>query len=260
MTSVTHLKIYRISLIMLASLVFLIAGIGLNIILALHGRMRAKAAAVATMLWARTMCSIMGIRVAKSCPSAGAGFFTVCNHISYIDIFVLGSVRPSSFLSKHEVKDWPVIGPLASLGGTVFVNRESKRAALESMREIGEKIKGGISVMIFPEGTTSEGKRIMPFKCTFFKVPASMNIPVTPASIRYSPEVRDDVAWYGGMKLAPHFWKLVGMRRIEASLYFGPPISGAADSQSGVEDRKSLCSRAYESVVEGFNACGTMER
>jgi 1-acyl-sn-glycerol-3-phosphate acyltransferase len=254
------LKIYRIFLLVLASMIFLLVGIGLNIIFALNGRLRARAAAVGTMMWARSMCRVLGVHMARTCSVADVGFFTVCNHMSYVDILVLGSVRPSAFLSKHEVKSWPIIGQLAMLGGTVFVKRGSKRAAVDSMREIRQKIEAGIAVIIFPEGTTSEGKEIMPFKSTFFKVPASMNIPVTPASIRYAPEVRNEVAWYGGMELVPHFWKVMGIRKIEVALHFSPPISGSPDGTSLMEERKRLCAKAYESVVEGFNACGTMER
>ncbi|HTZ18899.1 MAG TPA: lysophospholipid acyltransferase family protein [Dissulfurispiraceae bacterium] len=259
MNSVTPLKIYRILLLIVASLMFLLIAIGLNVIFAFSRRRKARAAATGAMLWAKTMCRIFGVRVVTNLPPAEGGVFTVCNHISYLDIFVLGSLRPSSFLSKHEVRGWPLIGLLASLGGTVFVNRESKRTAVDSIKKIRQKIEEGIAVIIFPEGTTSNGKRIMPFKSAFFKVPASMNIPVAPASIRYAPEISDKVAWYGDMELAPHFWQIIGVRRIDAVLHFGPPVS-VPDGASQVQERKLLCSQVYEYVVEGFNACGTMKR
>jgi hypothetical protein len=85
-------------------------------------------------------------------------------------------------------------------------------------------------------------------------------MPVTPVSIRYAHPLIDEVAWYGGMELAPHFWKIVGFRRIEALVHFSSPITEPADEVSRMEARKRLCARAHESVVEGFNACGTMER
>jgi len=254
------LKIYRISFLIAASFVFLLIAIGLNVVFAFNSRRRARAAATGAMLWARTMCRIFGVLVIVRGRAADAGLFTVCNHISYIDIFVLGSLRPSAFLSKHEVRGWPIMGLLASLGGTVFVNRESKRTAVDSMKKIRQKIESGIAVIIFPEGTTSNGKKVMPFKSAFFKVPAGMNIPVTPASIRYAPEISDDAAWYGNMNLAPHFWNIIGARRIEATVHFGPAVSPAPDGSTPVRDRKTLCAHAYDSVVEGFHACGTMKR
>jgi 1-acyl-sn-glycerol-3-phosphate acyltransferase len=257
---VTPRKICRISLLLSASLLFLLAGLGVNFILAGSHRRRAKANAVSTMLWARTMCSVLGIRVVKTGAAMESGGFTVCNHMSYLDVFAVGSDRPSAFLSNNEVKGWPVVGWLASLGGTVFVNRKSKRAALDAMREIEQKIDAGIAVIIFPEGTTSDGRSVKAFKSAFFKIPAGMNIPVAPVSIRYAPDMQDELVWHGGMKLAPHFWKIMGFRRIEAVVHFSSPISGSSDTVSSAELRKRLCAGAYERVVAGFNACGTMER
>jgi 1-acyl-sn-glycerol-3-phosphate acyltransferase len=257
---VTLLKISRISLLIPASLVFLLAGLGVNLFFSGSDRRRARANAISTMLWARAMCSILGICVVKRGVVMGKGCFTVCNHMSYLDVFAVGSIRPSAFLSNHEVKGWPVVGWLASLGGTVFVNRKSKRAALDAMREIEQKIDAGIAVVMFPEGTTSDGRSVKAFKSTFFRVPASRKIPVAPVSIRYALDMQDELVWHGGMKLAPHFWKIIGFRRIVASLYFSQPVSESADAFSSAELRKRLCARAYESVVVGFNACGTMRR
>jgi 1-acyl-sn-glycerol-3-phosphate acyltransferase len=256
----TVLKIYRISLLMLVNLAFLAAGMVVNILFVCSRHWRAKANAGSTMLWSRAMCCILGIQVVKNGAVRDAGGFIVCNHISYLDIFVLGSLMPSAFLSKQEVRGWPLLGWLALLGGTIFVNRESKREALNTMIDIEQKIDSGIAVIIFPEGTTSDGREIKSFKSTFFKVPATRNMPVTPVSIRYAHPLIDEVAWYGGMELAPHFWKIVGFRRIEALVHFSSPITEPADEVSRMEARKRLCARAHESVVEGFNACGTMER
>jgi 1-acyl-sn-glycerol-3-phosphate acyltransferase len=180
--------------------------------------------------------------------------------MSYLDVFAVGSIRPSAFLSNHEVKGWPIVGWLASLGGTVFVNRKSKRAALHAMSEIEQKIDSGIAIIIFPEGTTSDGRSIKAFKSTFFKVPAGRNIPVAPVSIRYAPDMQDELVWHGGMKMASHFWKIIGFRRIEAVVYFSPPIFESSEAVPSSEVRKRLCARACNSVIAGFNACGTMER
>ena len=256
----TPLKICRISLLLPASLVFLLAGLGVNLVFAGSDRWRARANAISTMLWARAMCSILGIRVVKRGAVMESGGFTVCNHMSYLDVFAVGSIRPSAFLSNHEVKGWPVVGWLASLGGTVFVNRKSKRAALDAMREIEQKINAGIAVIIFPEGTTSDGRSVKAFKSTFFKIPADRNFPVVPVSIRYAPDMQDELVWHGGMKLAPHFWKIIGFRRIEATVHFSRPIWEPSDAFSSAELRKRLCAEAYERVVAGFNACGTMVR
>jgi 1-acyl-sn-glycerol-3-phosphate acyltransferase len=242
------------------TLLFLLAGFGINLILSGNNRLRAKFNAFSTMFWAKAMCAIFGVRVVLSGADIMAGGFTVCNHMSYLDIFAIGSVRPSAFLSNHEVRGWPIIGWLALLGGTVFVNRQSKRAALEAIREIESKIDAGIAVVVFPEGTTSNGRSMRTFKSTFFNVPAGKDIPLIPVSIRYSPDMQDELAWYGGMKLAPHFWKVIGYRKIRVFIHFNPPILRPAGIVASAELRKKLCSLAHESVVAGFNACGTMDR
>ena len=143
------------------------------------------------------------------------------------------------------------MGWLASLGGTIFVNRESKRAAVGVMQEIERKIDHGVTVIIFPEGATSDGKALRRFKSTFFRVPARKNVPVTPVSIRYPNALLGAVAWYGGMKLVPHFWNLLGSKSINAALCFNQPVYGPDGEISAVEARKRLCALAYESIATG---------
>ncbi len=249
--TMTVRRIYRLLLLIPASLFFLIAGACVNLSMAANERGRARANAVSTMLWSRAMCRILGIRVIKSGAEMAISGFAVCNHVSYIDVLVAGSVRPSSFLAMHEVKGWPIMGWLARLGGTIFVNRKSKRAAIGVMQEIERKIDHGVTVIVFPEGTTSDGKSIRRFKSTFFSVPVRKNVPVTPVSIRYPEALPGTVAWYGGMKLGPHFWNLLGGKSIKAALYFNQPVYGPAGEISAVEARKRLCTLAYESVTTG---------
>jgi 1-acyl-sn-glycerol-3-phosphate acyltransferase len=248
-------KIYKTLLFIISNLIFLFPGVALNLIfLAADLRSRAKMQAVLTMLWSRAMCRILGIRVGKGGLPPDRGGFTVCNHASYIDVFAMGSIGPTVFLSNHEVKDWPLIGWLARLGGTVFVNRNSKRAALDAMREIERKIDLGITAIIFPEGTTSDGKSVRAFKSAFFNIPARQKIDVRPVSIRYAGNIVDGVAWYGGMKLWPHYWSIAGLRRIDVSVHFGPAISPQSDGMPTVEARKRLCTLTHESIMAGFEA------
>jgi 1-acyl-sn-glycerol-3-phosphate acyltransferase len=244
-------RIYRLLLLIPASILFLVAGVCVNLSMAANERGRARANALSTMLWSRAMCRILGIRVIKRGAEKAISGFAVCNHVSYIDVIAMGSVRPSSFLAMHEVKGWPLMGWLASLGGTIFVNRESKRAAVGVMQEIERKIDHGVTVIIFPEGATSDGKSIRRFKSTFFSVPVRKNIPVTPVGIRYTKALLGTVAWYGGMKLVPHFWNLLGCKSIKATLHFNQPVYSLDGQISAVEARKRLCALAYESIVTG---------
>jgi lyso-ornithine lipid O-acyltransferase len=258
---VVLLRTYRLLLIILVSLFFLVAGIGVLIFLIAGQSSLAKVRAFCTMWWAKTMCSILGIRINKGGGLVGKrNSFTVCNHISYLDIFVIGSIRPSFFLAKHEVRNWPIAGWMAILAGTVFINRESMKNAVDAMGVMEDRIDSGVNVVMFPEGTTSDGKKINPFKSSLFNLPASRNFTVSPVSIRYTgingkyvtPDMLDTIAWYGEMRLVPHFWNLLGLRSIEAALYFNPVIEPAGHSESVSIARKRLCKLSYESIVSGF--------
>jgi 1-acyl-sn-glycerol-3-phosphate acyltransferase len=247
----TAQRIFRLMFLILVSVIFLIAGVCVNLLLVVSARERARVDAVLTMLWSKAMCSVMGIRIDVSGLENAPSGFAVSNHVSYLDVFVLGSMRPVSFLAKSEVRGWPVVGWLSILGGTIFIKRELKKTAIRVMQEMERKIDYGVMVIIFPEGTTSDGKSIRRFKSTFFSLPARRNIPVTPVSIRYPQGMLDKIAWYGGMKLVPHFWNLLGIRRIDAVLRFNEPVLNPDAEGSPVEARKRLCTLAYESVAAG---------
>jgi 1-acyl-sn-glycerol-3-phosphate acyltransferase len=217
------------------------------------------------MWWAKIMCSILGIHINTGGELVWKrDSFTVCNHISYLDIFVIGSIRPSVFLAKHDVRNWPIAGWMADLAGTVFINRESMKNAVDAMRVMEDRIDSGVNVVMFPEGTTSDGKEIKPFKSSLFNLPAGRHFTVSPVSIRYTgingkyvtPGMLDTIAWYGEMRLVPHFWDLLGLRSIEAALHFNPVIEPAGDSVSLSSARKRLCTLSYESIVSGFAHCG----
>ena len=136
--------------------------------------------------------------------------------------------------------------------------------ALNAMRMMEDKIYSGVNIVMFPEGTTSDGKQIKPFKSSLFNLPACRNFTVSPVSIRYTgidgkyatPEMLDTIAWYGDMQLVPHFWNLLGLQSIEAALHFNPGIVPADDSVPLTFARKLLCSLSYESIASGFAHCG----
>ena len=259
------LRTYRLLLIILVSLFFLAAGICVLVFLIAGQSTLARVRAFCTMCWAKIMCGIVGIHINKGGELVGKrDSFTVCNHISYLDIFVIGSIRPSVFLAKHEVRNWPIAGWMANLAGTVFINRESMRNAVDAMGVMEYRIDSGVNVVMFPEGTTSDGKKINPFKSSLFNLAASRNFTVSPVSIRYTgingkyvtPDMLDTIAWYGEMRLVPHFWDLLGLRSIEAALHFNPVIEPAGHSLSVSIARKRLCKLSYERIASGFAHCG----
>jgi 1-acyl-sn-glycerol-3-phosphate acyltransferase len=170
-----------------------------------------------TQRWARRMCKILGARieVLGSLPE-GPGFL-ITNHVGYLDIPVLMSLTGCRFVSKHEIADWPGIGLLARRAGTLFVNRTTGgRDAGVTLEGMARALEDGDLVVFFPEGTTSRGDSILPFRSGLLSLPARDGHPVWPAALSYEAvdpdvDVGLGLAWSGKQSLVPHVWRLACM-------------------------------------------------
>ena len=186
----------------------------------------------------RLCCRILGITVQLSgAPSPARPTLFVCNHTSYIDITVLSSALPVSFVAKAEVAGWPLFGLLAKLQRTVFVDR--KRGSTREQRDgIAARLAAGDNLMLFPEGTSDDGNRLLPFRSALFSV-AEMRedgrppLVVQPVSLAYTRldgfpigyGLRPLVAWYGDMAMGGHLWRLAGLGKLTATVAFHPPVT-----------------------------------
>ncbi|MEK6671869.1 MAG: lysophospholipid acyltransferase family protein [Nitrospirota bacterium] len=258
-------RLYKLLNLFILNLLFLLLGIVVMAISPLSQR-SAKIKAFCSMLWARVMCRTLGIHISIDGHHKDTiRGFTVCNHVSYLDIIVIGSIRPSVFISKHEVKDWPLLGWLARLGGTIFIDRKSKKAALAALAELEKMIDRNINIVLFPEGTTSDGYVLKEFKSTFFNLPVKARIPVILVSIKYThisgkpigQSEMDNIAWYGDMKLLPHVWNILGHRRIDVTLFFNPAIHELITGPDAAGARKLLSSLSYDSIKHGLSEIET---
>lgn len=221
-----------------------------------------------------TCCRILGIEVqARGAPSADHPVLFVANHASYLDITVLGSLIPGSFVSKAEVADWPFFGLLAKLQRTVFIDRRSAKAA-SHRDEVGWRLAAGDDLILFPEGTSSDGNRVLPFKSALFSVadPRGRQRPlvVQPVSVAYTHidglplgrEWRPHVAWYGDMEIGDHIFNLIALGRLRVEVTFHPPLDHSAieadlaraggATPSGL--RKALAERSHVLVAQGHGA------
>lgn len=255
-------KLYKLIVILVINLLFLLLGIAITA-LSLLIKNSIKIKALCSMLWARTNCKMLGLRVSIDGSYRDSQYgFTVCNHVSYLDIFALGSIRPSVFVSKHEVKGWPLLGWLARIAGTIFIDRKSKKAALTALAEMEQMLKQKINIVLFPEGTTSDGYVLKEFKSPLFDLPAKTRIPVIPVSLRYrgidshpinTKSEMDIIAWYGEMKLLPHVWDVLGHKQIDLTLFFNPVIDELVAGPETPGVRKLLSLKAYESIKHGLS-------
>jgi lyso-ornithine lipid O-acyltransferase len=246
------LKVIRVLLLLTVTVLFSLPAIA-NLLLFHKRTSGTRHAALLMMLWSRASCRILGIEV--SVTGGACGGFTASNHVSYVDILVLGSLNPSVFVSKLEVMSWPVLGWLARLGATVFVNRNSRRGSVKALDKAEAVLDSGVSLVVFPEGTSSDGSAVGSFRGMFFDIPARKAAPVIPVSIMYA-EAKDaygtyPVAWYTDMSLLPHLWELLGRKGIKAFVHVSPPIQyPEAVRTSDARKRLSLSSR--ESIESGL--------
>jgi 1-acyl-sn-glycerol-3-phosphate acyltransferase len=183
----------------------------------------------------------------------------VCNHTSYTDISILGALLPASFIAKAEVATWPMFGMLAKLQRTVFVDRRPTRATGQR-DEMIRRLEGGENLILFPEGTSSDGNAVLPFKSALFSVAQAKSdvepLLVQPVSIAYTRldgmpvgrALRPYFAWYGDMTLAPHLWEIAGLGHATVDVVFH-------DSVTIMEfgTRKGLAKHCFNVVAEGVS-------
>ena len=181
----------------------------------------------------------------------------VSNHSSWMDIPALGGCLRACFVSKDDVAAWPIVGTIARLGRTVFVSR-SRQGIGRERDQMRERLLAGDDLILFPEGTSSDGSRVLPFHSSFFAAAYGDVMPVIqPVSVVYDRLAglpvgrasRTVFAWYGDMELAPHLWQAAQWRGKRVSLLFHPPLD-PADFGS----RKALSQAAWDRVADGAAA------
>jgi 1-acyl-sn-glycerol-3-phosphate acyltransferase len=193
-------------------------------------------------------------------PLAASPTLFVCNHISWLDIVVLSAALPASFIAKQEVNDWPFFGLLARLQRTVFVERERRHRTAEHRDEMRERLESGDNLILFPEGTSSDGLRIQNFKSAFFAAAEhpvrGRPLTVQPVSLGYSRLNHMPVgrrwmrifAWVGDEDLVPHLWRFLKSGPSEAVVEFHTPVT-----IENFASRKGMAAWCHQRVLEGLS-------
>jgi len=209
----------------------------------------------------RQSCRILGIQIeVRGRPAQRHPTLYVANHVSYLDIEVLGTILKASFVAKAEVAKWPFFSWLARLQETVFVERRGRRAA-EHRDEMARRLEAGDDLILFPEGTSGDGNAVLAFKSALFSVaerrPRGEAVNVQPISISYTRldglplgrYLRPFFAWYGDMELGSHLWHAIGLGRVTVVVEFHEPVT---IEQLG--SRKALSDYCYGVVSRGVAA------
>lgn len=205
------------------------------------------------------LCKILGVKVVvRGAPVNSTPTLFVANHSSYLDIIVGGATIPARFVSKAEVGNWPVIGWMARMHKTVFIERKRGEAG-EQKNQLTTLLQEGKNLILFPEGTTGDGARVLPFKSSLFSVVEEdvKDLVIQPVSITYSHvnglpvghHIRPLIAWYGDMALAGHLFKLAGLGQIQATVIFHDPIY-----VKSTMNRKIIANQAFKAVDSGVFA------
>ena len=196
----------------------------------------------------RRHLKIFNFKAEVSGPVPADGLI-VSNHLSYLDILVLASVTPAVFVSKADVRRWPVFGWLAALGGTVFIERERHTHVGVVNREIADALADGVPVVVFPEGTSSDGQTILPFRSSLLEPVAGGVHGITTSWIHYTlgdGDAGQEICYWGDHSFFPHLLNLLDKQSIRAQVCFGK-------FERTTADRKELA-RQLQAAVEKLKA------
>jgi 1-acyl-sn-glycerol-3-phosphate acyltransferase len=181
--------------------------------------------------WCRFACRLLGICMSTHGLMPRSGLL-VCNHLSYLDVIALSSIRPGVFVAKRDVASWPLVGWLACAAGTIFADRERKLSASSVAKRMREAIDRGSLVILFPEGTSSDGANVLPFKSALLEPALQLGCPITVAAIDYSlPQgsVADEICYWRDMTLLPHLLNVFTKAKIQSRLSVTPFKSSGGD-------------------------------
>lgn len=187
----------------------------------------------ATRWWSKWLMRIFGFRARQyGKPLPDAAMF-VCNHVTWLDIELMHSQRAACFVAKAEIARWPVVGWLASCGGTIFHRRGSNHSLSAVMQTMAERMRAGRSVAVFPEGGTSQGGELRVFHARIFQAALDAEVPVQPVALRYSRhgERWVDVAFRPGESFVSNIVRVLGEPACEAEVHFLPPVPPSSEGR-----------------------------
>lgn len=204
-----------------------------------------------TKIWSKYSGKIVGLKVTVHGDIREvSGKLIVSNHTGYLDIVAQGTLFPLRFAPKIEMRKWPLFGQLIELSHPVWVDRVNRSRAGQTAQEFKETLEHGLSLLVYPEGTSTDGRHgLLPFKSTAFEAALAADVPLLPVFVfhRGVPENMFDPAWYGDIGFLRHIWGVLGLKEIHTHMYIMPVIP----LQKG-ENRKQLAQRVWALMSEYY--------
>jgi 1-acyl-sn-glycerol-3-phosphate acyltransferase len=207
--------------------------------------------------WSARTLAVLGITLeVHGTPHAGP-VLLAANHISWLDILAINAVHPVRFVSKADVRHWPVLGWMVACGGTLFIERERKRDALRVVHQVAAALQGGETIAVFPEGTTSDGQSLLPFHANLLQAAIATEAPVQPVALRFSDSrhaVSPAAAYVGDTTLAQSMWQVVLADGLCASVHLLPALV------TRQLDRRALAERIQAEIAAALDVKGATQR
>lgn len=192
----------------------------------------------------RAALSRLNVEIVVQGEVPPSGLITA-NHLSYLDIMVLSAVTDCAFVAKSQVRHWPVFGWMATMSGTVYVDRDRPLATADVNEAVAAVLREGIRVVMFPESTSTDGSHVLPFRSSLFGSAVAERQLITPAFLIYQTadgNVATDVCYWGDMTFVPHLMRMLSLRHISTEVRFGP-------SSGDLIDRKAAATQMHSAVV-----------
>lgn len=222
---------------------------GLWVIRTEFGRLTPEACALLVREWSRQMLTIMGVElVVRGTPPERGPLLLVANHISWLDILVMDAAYPARFVSKADVKHWPVLGALITGAGTLYIERESRRDAMRVVHQMAAALQAHDTLAVFPEGTTGDGRELLPFHANLIQAAIATHAPVMPVALDFrdgaSGQRSDAPLFVGDTTLLQSIWATLRATGLQAVVHYG-----AAQTADG-RDRRAWAQDLRSAIAE----------
>lgn len=241
----------RVSLKTLRLSLHLVCGLSLSFVLVLEGGQRIDRLML-TQWWHGRLLRILGLRIKRSGMPIGGARMTVANHVSWLDIPLIGACERTQFVAKSEIRDWPIAGTFANACGTFYIRR-GKGGARPLLDRLLVHLGGGGSITLFPEGTTSDGRDLLPFHGRLFAAAIESDCPVQPVALRYAPGRggRSIAPFIGDDDLLRHVLRVLREPVLEVEVIYCAPLSSRNCERDELAEaaRRAIAAALHESAA-----------
>ncbi|MFL6213932.1 MAG: lysophospholipid acyltransferase family protein [Blastocatellia bacterium] len=215
--------------------------------------------------WAKATAALLNLKITTIGVPPPSPFFLVANHLSYLDVVALATQVDCRFIAKRDVSSWPLIGLLCRSVGTIFIDRENRRDLVRVNAATERALSEGVGVVLFAEGTSSEGATVLPFKPGLLELAARAEMDVAHAALSYRVPSDEtpahlSVCWWGDMTFITHLAGLMKLSAIDATLVFGREPVRAADRKQLARELRAAVLEEFIPVVKQEEECAALIR